>query len=94
MAPPPRLVFRTLSKRKRSAFAALVFLCAAPAAAQDSAGEPSSLVCTEFKLSATRALAQSPDSLQVNNLLFEAARKGCVDALDSARQGRRLARRP
>ena len=28
------------------------------------------------------ALAQSPDSLQVNNLLFDAARKGCVDALE------------
>jgi ankyrin repeat protein len=29
----------------------------------------------------TRALASEPDALQVNNLLFEAARKGCVGAL-------------
>jgi uncharacterized protein len=66
----------------RHSLLALLVCLAAPAVAQET-GEPSSLVCNEFKSAATRTLAQSPDTLQVNNLLFEAARKGCVNALDS-----------
>lgn len=67
---------------RRSTLLALLLCGAAPAAAQEGAAEPSALVCTDFKSEATHALAQSPDSLQVNNLLFSAARKGCVTALD------------
>lgn len=58
-----------------------LWLCCSAAVAEDSAGEPSNLVCNEFNAAATRTLAQAPNSLQINNLLFEAARKGCVDAL-------------
>jgi ankyrin repeat protein len=61
---------------------ALLVCCAGFAVAQES-GDPSALACNDFKNDAARALAQSPDALQVNNLLFEAARKGCVSALDS-----------
>src|SRR5580658_1842470 len=63
--------------------AALLIGRLASAAAQESAGEPSALACNDFRASATRALASAPDALQVNNLLFEAARKGCVGALDA-----------
>jgi len=58
-----------------------VALLVAPAIALD--GEPSALVCGEFRAEFSRVLASGPDSLQVNNLLFEAARKGCVGALDT-----------
>jgi uncharacterized protein len=68
--------------RSRSILLAWLICCAAPGLAQEG-GEPSALACTDFKNEAARALAQSPDTLQVNNLLFEAARRGCVSALDT-----------
>lgn len=71
---------------------AILLCCACPVAAQE--GEPSTLVCNDFKIDAAHALAQSPDSLQVNNLLFEAARRGCVNGLDAlVRAGASLAAR-
>jgi len=54
----------------------------AQAAAQEGGGEPSALVCQDFRAEAARILARGPNSLQVNNLLFGAARKGCVRSLD------------
>ena len=54
----------------------------AQAAAQESGGEPSALVCQDFRADAAHILARGPNSLQVNNLLFGAARKGCVRSLD------------
>ncbi len=60
---------------------ALVLLGFIGGARAQEAGAPSGLVCTQFADEMTRALALAPDSLQVNNLLFDAARKGCVDAL-------------
>jgi uncharacterized protein len=68
--------------RRSSTLLALLLCCTPPALAQESLGEPSATLCNDFKLEATHTLSQSPDSLQVNNLLFEAARKGCVSALD------------
>ncbi len=62
-----------------SAVFAAVF---ASAAAQETGGEPSALACADFRGQTTRVLAGHPDSLQINNLLFEAARKGCVNSLD------------
>lgn len=67
----------------RATLLALLLCCAAPAAAQEGGAEPSARVCNDFKAEALHALAQSPDSLQINNLLFEAARKGCVTALEA-----------
>jgi ankyrin repeat protein len=67
----------------RSIFLALLLCSAAPAAAQEGAAEPSAALCNDFKLEATHTLSQSPDSLQINSLLFEAAHKGCVSALDT-----------
>jgi ankyrin repeat protein len=66
-----------------SVFLALSLWCAAPAAAQEGPAEPSAALCNDFKLEATHTLSQSPDSLQINNLLFEAAHKGCVTSLDT-----------
>ena len=56
--------------------------------------EPSPIACRDFKADMSRALEARPDSLQVNNLLFEAAKKGCVGALDKlfAAHASRLAR--
>ena len=54
----------------------LLVLLAAPASAQDA---PSRLVCEEFAARVETAFAHDPDSLQLNNLLIEAARKGCKD---------------
>jgi ankyrin repeat protein len=68
--------------RRGSIFLALLLCCPPPVAAQESPAEPSAMLCDDFKLEATHTLSQSPDSLQINNLLFEAARKGCVSALD------------
>ena len=68
---------------RRSIFLAPLIFCAAPGLAQEGGGEPSALACNDFKSEAARVLAQSPDTLQINNLLFEAARKGCVSALDT-----------
>ena len=68
---------------KRTVLAALLIGRLASAAAQESAGEPSALACNDFRASAARALASAPDALQVNNLLFEESRKGCVGALDA-----------
>ena len=80
----------------RAAFAtsALLLAMAAPALAQSDASEPSARVCDDFRGQAERTLAAQPDSLQINNLLFEAARKGCARSLDklTAAGASRLAR--
>ena len=68
---------------KRTVLAALLIGRLASAAAEETAGEPSALACNDFRASAARVLASAPDALQVNNLLFEASRKGCVGALDA-----------
>ncbi len=46
------------------------------------AAEPSERVCAEFRGEVERVFATAPDSLQINNLLFEVARNGCVSSLD------------
>jgi uncharacterized protein len=66
----------------QTALSALFAVVFASAAAQEQTGEPSTLACADFRLEMTRALAGHPDSLQINNLLFEAAQKGCVTSLD------------
>ena len=68
---------------KRTVLAALLIGRLASAQAQESAGEPSALACNDFRAGAARVLATAPDALQVNNLLFEASRKGCVSALEA-----------
>ena len=67
---------------RRTALSALVAAGCASAVAQETPGEPSALACADFRLETTRVIAAHPDSLQINNLLFEAARKGCVNSLD------------
>jgi ankyrin repeat protein len=67
---------------RRTALSVLFSAVFASAIAQESAGEPSALACTDFRLETARVLPGQPDSLQINNLLFEAARKGCVNSLD------------
>ena len=42
---------------------------------------PSARVCNEFNAELDRGLAKQPDSIQLNNFLFEAARKGCEPEL-------------
>jgi uncharacterized protein len=76
------------------AISALLLATIARASAQSDAGEPSARVCDDFRAEAERTLAAQPDSLQINNLLFEAARKGCVRSLDrlTAAGASRLAR--
>lgn len=64
------------------ALAAAGCVMASDALAEASGGEPSALSCTEFRAEASRALATDLNSLQINNLLFEAARKGCVASLE------------
>ena len=59
---------------------ALAWLIAGPTLAQEATTEPNGYGCTEFRNEMSRALAASPDTLQINNLLFDAARKGCVGA--------------
>ena len=68
---------------KRTVLAAVLVGRLASAAAQEGAGEPSALACNDFRAGAARMLASAPDALQVNSLLFEASRKGCVGALDA-----------
>jgi ankyrin repeat protein len=63
---------------------ALAASLAAPAAAE-TAGEPSALACDAVRADAARVLSAAPDSLQVNNLLFQAAREGCVGSLPALR---------
>jgi ankyrin repeat protein len=63
--------------------AVLLIIRLGAAAADENAGEPSAIACNDFRASAARALASGPDALQVNNLLFDAAHKGCVGALDA-----------
>jgi ankyrin repeat protein len=63
-------------------FSAVFAVVVASAAAQETGGEPSALACADFRGETTRVLAGHPDSLQINNLLFEAARKGCANSLD------------
>jgi uncharacterized protein len=67
----------------RSIFLALLLCSASPAVAQEGPAEPSAALCNDFKTEAMHTLSQSPDSLQINNLLFEAAHKGCFTALDT-----------
>jgi ankyrin repeat protein len=82
--------------RLRAVFAigALLLATVAPASAQSDASEPSARVCDDFRAQAERTLATEPDSLQINNLLFDAARKGCVRSLErlTAAGASRLAR--
>jgi uncharacterized protein len=66
-----------------SIFLALLLCSAVAAVAQEGPAEPSAALCNDFKLEAMQRLSQSPDSLQINNLLFEAAHKGCITALDT-----------
>ena len=68
---------------RRFLFSAAFALVVASAAAQETGGEPSALGCADFRGQTTQVLAGNPDSLQINNLLFEAARKGCVNSLDA-----------
>lgn len=68
---------------RRTVLAAILIGCLASAQAQEGAGEPSALACNDFRAEAARVLATAPDALQVNNLLFEASRKGCAGALDA-----------
>ncbi len=68
---------------KRSALLVLFLGFASSASAQEGAGEPSALACNDVRAGAARVLASEPDALQVNNLLFDAARKGCVGSLDA-----------
>jgi len=64
---------------------------AAPALAQPT---PSRAVCQEFEPQVESELAKSPDSLEINNLFFQAARKGCEPSLQRLLQAgaSRLAR--
>jgi uncharacterized protein len=62
----------------RAPLALLLAFAAVPALAQEA---PSRLVCTGFREHLDRELGRNPDSLQLNNLLSEAARKGCADAV-------------
>ena len=68
---------------KRTILAALLIGCLTSPQAQESVGEPSALACNDFRAGAASVLATAPDALQVNNLLFEASRKGCVGALEA-----------
>ena len=68
---------------RRFLFSAGFALVVASAATQETGGEPSALACADFRGQTTQVLAGNPDSLQINNLLFEAARKGCVNSLDA-----------
>src|SRR5436305_4642138 len=63
------------------ALGGLALLLAANLARADETAPPSERVCTEFRATLDRALAGAPGSLEINNLLFDAARKGCVPAL-------------
>lgn len=56
----------------------MLILAATAATAQEAGNDPNGFGCAEFRQEVTRKLATSPDTLQVNNLLFEAARNGCV----------------
>jgi ankyrin repeat protein len=73
---------------------ALLATLAAGRASADAATEPSERVCNEFRTRMQTTLAAAPDSLQVNNLLFEAAHEGCARSLDAlfAAGASRLAR--
>lgn len=59
----------------------MLLALAAPARAEENT-DPSPLACNEFKVELARVLEGRPDSIQVNNQLFEAAKKGCVGSLD------------
>ncbi len=62
-------------RRLRAALVVLGALLSPSAQAQ------SARVCAEFDAELDVGLAKAPDSLQLNNFLFEAARKGCEPAL-------------
>ena len=68
-------------------------LCAlaAPALAQE---PPSRAVCDEFAAQVQGELVREPDALEINNLFFQAARKGCEPSLQRLLQAgaSRLAR--
>lgn len=63
------------------ALGALALLFAATLARGQETAPPSERVCTEFRAAIDKALATAPSSLEINNLLFDAARKGCVPPL-------------
>jgi len=68
---------------RRFAWAVLIAaLAASHARAQAPPAEPSERVCSDFRAEIDRAFAAAPESLQINNLLFEAARNGCFRSLD------------
>ena len=69
------------NRLRRMIAMAFVAAIASPLAAQEGAGEPSVAACDDFKAEAARVLAQKPETLRVNALLFDAARKGCVGTL-------------
>jgi len=52
-----------------------------PVAAEDAPGDASGHACVEFRSDVARALVAKPDPIHVNNLLFDAARKGCASLL-------------
>ena len=58
-------------------------LAAAAAAALASAAARADTppACAAFDAALDHGLAQGPDSIQLNNYLFDAARKGCLPAL-------------
>lgn len=60
---------------------ALALVFAATLAHGQEAAPPSERVCTEFRATMDKALAGAPSSLEINNLLLDAARKGCLPAL-------------
>ena len=67
---------------------------AAGRASAEAPAEPSERVCNDFRARMEKSLAAAPDSLQVNNLLFEAAHDGCARSLGAlfAAGASRLAR--
>ncbi len=65
-------------RRLLAALVAAVALASVAARAEEAPGGPA---CAEFRAGLDRRLASAPDSLQLNNYLLEAARKGCVSEL-------------
>ena len=71
----------------RAVLAILILAASHGAAlAQDAPGDASGLACSEFRAEVLRDLAAEPDPIHVNNLLFDAANKGCVSLLPTLKQ--------
>jgi ankyrin repeat protein len=77
--------------RARIALALCILAAPAPALAQE---PPSRAVCEAFAAQVEGELGKSPDALQINTLLFQAAHKGCAPSLQRLLQAgaSRLAR--